>query len=436
VIPETLADLTVPVASLRLYGRNPRRGDVQAIKKSLEAHGQYRPLVVNRRTSEVLAGNHTLAAAIELGWTEIAATFVDVDDEQAARIVLVDNRTADLAGYDDAQLAELLASLDGLDGTGWRPIELDRLLDQLQIASEGDAGRDTEPGPAPAEPVTRPGDVWRLGNHRVGCGDCTLERDVDRLLTDVTVEMVWTDPPYGVDYHDSQGRGLTNDETNERRLYELLRPSLTLAADRTRPGGAIYMAHSDVAYTHGGSVFRRALIDGGWRLRQVLIWVKNAFVLSRQDYHWQHEPILYGWKPGAAHRWNGSAAEATVIDDDVDVAKLTRRELVALVRQLQNGRATTVIREDRPLRADLHPTMKPVALVARCVANSSRRGEIIYEPFAGSGTTLIAAENLGRVCYALEFEAGYCDVIVDRWERHTGRKAVREKGRRQSRAAV
>jgi DNA modification methylase len=154
-----------------------------------------------------------------------------------------------------------------------------------------------------------------------------------------------------------------------------------------------------------------------------MMWVKNAWVLSRQDYHWQHEVIYYGWKPGAGHRFHGDLNQGTVVDDD-DLEGLGVKELKALVRELQNERST-VVREDRPLAAELHPTMKPVGLVARQIANSSRRGEIVYEPFAGSGTTLIAAENLGRRCYAVEVEPGYADVVVDRWERHTGREASR-----------
>lgn len=421
-IAPTLADLRVPIGGLRPYARNPRRGDLAAIRASLEAHGQYRPIVVNRRTDEVLAGNHTLAAALELGWAEIAATYVDVDDEAAARIVLVDNRTTDLATYDDSELAQLLASLPDLEGTAWGARELDKLL--ADVADAGaDAGRDTEPGPPPADPVSKPGDVWTLGAHRLACGDSTAEVDVERLVGLERLEMVWTDPPYGVDLAAittvrgglDHGR-MAGDEVDPGATGELVRASLAIARQATRAGGAIYLCHSDVL----GLPVREAFVAAGWELKQTLIWVKQQLVIGRQDYQWRHEPILYGWKAGASHRWNGGTAEATVVDDDVDLATLSRRELVALIRQLQNDRGTTVIREDRPHRADLHPTMKPVGLVARCIGNSSRRGESVYEPFAGSGTTLIACENLGRRCYALELDPGYCDVIVDRWRRHTG----------------
>jgi site-specific DNA-methyltransferase (adenine-specific) len=416
VIPDTLKDLKVPIAGLKLYGKNPRRGN--AIAESLQAHGQYKPIVARTGTNEVLAGNHTLRAAWQLGWTEIAATFVDVDDETAARIVLVDNRASDLGTYDDGALAELLDGLEGLEGTGYDQHDLDRLLDE-QLGK--DAGRDTEPGPVPARAKTRRGDVWQLGQHRLVCGDATDLAAVSRLFDDTEqAEMVWTDPPYAVAYEDSAGRTITNDELGDDAHYDLLRSALEVAHTATEPGGAIYlMAGSSL-------VGPTALRDAGWSQRSTLIWVKDSFVLNRQDYHWQHEPIAYGWKPGAGHRWHGGFGEKTVVDDDA-LEGLDRNALAQLVRDLQNERNTTVVREAKPARSELHPTMKPVALVARQIANSSQRSDIVYDPFAGSGSTLIAADNLARRCYAVELERGFCDVIVDRWERHTGGKASRAK---------
>jgi DNA modification methylase len=420
-IAPTLDELRIPIDSVRGYKGNPRRGDLEAITGSLQVNGQYRPIVVNRRSGEVLAGNHTWQAARALGWPEIAATFVDVDDEQAKRIVLADNRTAELGGYDDQELADLLASLPELEGTAWQDRELERLLARIEKGG-ADAGADTEPGPRPARPRTKAGHLYGLGAHRLLCGDSTRAVDVDRLLDGDQAEMVWTDPPYGVDYVGKTAEQLTmpNDQAGPQ-LYELLHGSLQLACERTRRGGAIYVAHGDGP---NGLDFRRALGDAGWELHETLVWVKNVFSLGRLDYHAQHEAILYGWRPGAAHRFRADRTETTLADDD-DLRELGRGELLALVRQLQNDRATTVVREDKPHRNDLHPTMKPVALVARHVANSSRPGEIVYEPFAGSGTTLLACENLGRRGRAIELDPGYCDVIVDRWERHTGEKAAR-----------
>jgi site-specific DNA-methyltransferase (adenine-specific) len=428
-IHDSLAELAVPIKSLRPYKGNPRVGDIATIRESLETNGQYRPIVVRRATNEVLAGNHTWQAARELGWQEIAATFVDVDAEQARRIVLVDNRAKDLAG------------------TGWTSGELDRLLDSLARSGE-DAARDTEPMAPPAKPTAKRGDLWQLGGHRLICGDSTDADDVARLFGDELAEMVWTDPPYGVDYHDRRGgkrqgyygkggvgatagASFAGDHLDPELLYELVKGSLGLALEHTRKGGAVYVAHPDGR----APVFRRAVDDAGWDIHQTLVWVKQVFVLTRQDYHWQHEPILYGWRPGAGHRWNGSMGEPTTIDDEVDPRTLEKRELLALVRRLRNARNTDVVRADRPMVAELHPTSKPVELVAHMVQNSSRRGELVYEPFGGSGTTMIAADNLGRRAYLVEYEPRYCDVIVDRWQRHTGEAAELER-RRKARAAV
>jgi site-specific DNA-methyltransferase (adenine-specific) len=433
VIADTLAELVVPIDSVRAYGRNPRRGDVAAIRRSLEVNGQYRPIVVNRRTGEVLAGNHTWAAARELEWTAIAATFVDVDEQEAARIVLADNKTAELGGYDDAELAALLRSLpDGLDGTAWQDRELERLL--ARIERDGvDAGRDTEPGPRPARPRSKPGTLYALGAHRLLCGDATDPVAALRLLDGDQAEMVWTDPPYGVAYQVSltdpayarrrrqDGKVVPGDALAEADHAAMLDAALRATLEVCAPGAPWY-----VTAPAGPREFTFAsVLNGLGVLRETLVWVKDAFVFGRQDYHWQHEPILYGWKPGAAHYWNAGRAEATVLDGELELGDLDKRQLVALVRQLQNERQTTVIREDRPRRSDLHPTMKPVGLVARCVLNSSRQAGVVFDPFAGSGTTLIACENLGRRGRALELDPGYCDVIVDRWQRHTGEQATR-----------
>jgi DNA modification methylase len=425
-IPATLKALTEPIDSLNPRHPNPRRGNLELLVQSLEAHGQYRPIVANRPNREVLAGNHTLAAARELGWQQIAVTWVDVDEETATRIMLIDNRANDLAGYDDTELLAVLQSLGDLDATGYGTDDLEQLLNQLADQDPDADARDTEPGTPPLQPTTRPGDLITLGDHRLICGNATDPNTVARLLEDRHVEMVWTDPPYGVDLdqvtdlrHGTDHGRMAGD--GHADTHQLVTGALTLAANATTPGGAIYVCHPET----GGLIFRQALAAAGWAHKQTLIWVKQQFVIGRQDYQWQHEPILYGWKPGAAHRWHGGFDQGTVLDDDIDLTKLDRRQLVAVIRELQNDRTTTIIREDRPHVADIHPTVKPVALVARCLRNSSTRGATVYEPFAGSGSTLIAAQNTGRRCLAVEVDAGYCDVIIDRWQRHTDQRAQR-----------
>ena len=269
-----LETTTVATSSLDLYPGNPRRGDVDAIKKSLEVNGQYRPLVVSRRTRQVLAGNHTLTAARELGWTEIAVVLLDVDDEQARRIVLVDNRTADLAENDSAALLGLLDSLDGLDGTGYDERAIDELLDEL----EPPPLEEDDVPPPPAEPRTEPGQVLALGGHLVACGDA---RDPDlykALLRDEAARILWTDPPYGVDYEGKTRAKLRLAGDGPEGLGELLRDSFAQIDRALAPGAPLYIAHPAGAQSFA---FTDAFRSQSWLLRQTLIWRKPSLVMGR-----------------------------------------------------------------------------------------------------------------------------------------------------------
>ena len=395
-IPDTLDALAVPIDSLKPYGRNPRQGDVGAIIASLERHGQYRPIVVNTRTSEVLAGNHTLQAARALGWTEIAATFVDVDEDTAARIVLIDNRSNDLAAYDDHALVELLQSLPDLDGTGFDGDALDELLADL-AGSDARTSGDTDPIDPPAEPRTKPGDLYVLGDHRLLCGD---SREVDAaasVLEGGMADAMWTDPPYGVSYVGKTKDALTIQNDGADGLDSLLQEAFATALTVLSPGAAVYCAHPPGER----SVTFANRFSEAFQLRQGLVWAKNTMVLGHSDYHYSHEPILYGYVNGYQGR-RGRGGEGWYGDNS----------------------QTSVLQFDKPSRSEEHPTSKPVELVEACLTNSTKPGDLVYEPFCGSGSTLIACENLGRACRALELDPGYCDVIVDRWERHTGKKAA------------
>jgi DNA modification methylase len=392
----TLTELRVPVRTLKPFPGNPRRGDLDRIKESLAANGQYRPIVVNRRTMEVLAGNHTLRAARELGWAEIAATFVDADRELARRIVMVDNRTNDLAGYDDVALAELLSGLPELDGTGYDEAALSRLLDETRAVEL--PGVDEELPPRPESPSSRPGDLYLLGAHRLVCGDATSPATYELLLEGERPQLLWTDPPFGVSYVGKTKRKLRIDGDEPDGLAALLGAAFSCADAALADGAALYVAHPAGA---GGLVFGSCVEAQGWRLRQTLVWVKDAFVLGRSDYHYRHEPILYGFKPGrgqlgrGGRGWYGGNAQQTVLE-------------VA-----------------RPRASREHPTMKPPELISIALGNSTQRGERVLDPFGGSGSTLIAAHALGRQARLIELDPGYCDVIVARFERLTGERAQR-----------
>ena len=408
----------IPVDALVPYPGNPRVGNVAAIAESLRVNGQYRPIVVRRETNEVLAGNHTLKAAQSLGWDTVKATIVEgITDEQAARIVLADNRYADLGAYDDTALVTLLNNVGSLSGTGYDQAYLDDLLASLH----DEPAQLTDPDDVPETPeltatVSKPGDVWVLGGHRLICGDSLTEDTYAALTLGKQMDCVITDPPYNVAYQGGTKDGLTikNDAMSDDAFEEFLGKAFLRMYESSKSGAPIYVFHSE----SGGGVFRRTYLDAGWMLKEVLIWVKDRLVLSRQDYHWQHEPILYGWKPGAAHYWEGGRTQTTVIDEQPDFKEMRKEDLLKFLNDLYA--TTTVIREPRPSRNAEHPTMKPVALISRLMNNSSPYQGAVLDPFAGSGSTLIAAHALGRIAYLIELDPRYADVICRRFQEHTG----------------
>lgn len=390
MIPETLKELAVPVDSLKHYTKNPRVGNVETIKESLRKNGQYRPVVVNERTGEVLAGNHTLKAARELGWTEIAATFVDVDDDHAARIVLVDNRANELATFNDEVLVEVLQELDGqLEGTGYDQSDLDDLLGQLSSGFGQPKDPDKVPQ-EPAEPTTRRGDIYELGPHKLLCGDSTLLDEVGELMGEDRAKMVFTDPPYGVDYDGGTKVREKLSGDHDTDIYSEVMPSLVAYSD---PRAPFYIWH---AYTKADLVLQACRVNG-LEPRSLILWVKNQaqFGALSAQYKQKHEPCIYAHRKGHAPYWYGPNNEVTVWE------------------------------ADRARSNDYHPTQKPVALAERALNNSSQKGDIVLDLFGGSGSTLIGCETTGRVARVMELSPSYCDVIVARWEAFTGKKAKR-----------
>lgn len=422
-IPATLAHLAVDIDQLQPYSTNPRRGSIDTIAESLLEHGQYRPIVVRQQTGEVLAGNHTLAAARSLGWTQIAATYVDCDDETAAKIVLVDNRSNDVAGYDDALLAQLLSGLDDLAGTGYDERDLAELL--AQIAGDPAALTDADNVPVLPEtpPASRPGDVWQLGPHRLVVGDACDPDVIATALAGARADLVLTDPPYNVDYTGKTADALKidNDAMGDQAFRDFLGSAYAAMRTNTGKGCPIYVFYATAEEIN----FRTALLEAGWLYKQTLIWVKQHFVMSRQDYHWQHEPILYGWNPGAAHRWFGGFTPTTLLDDqELAPEQMSKAQLLAIVRDAYEH--TTALRADRPARSSDHPTAKPVALLARLMENSSRLGDLVLDPFGGSGSTLIAAHHASRRAALVELDPRYADVICRRYQEHTGTVPTRD----------
>lgn len=253
------------------------------------------------------------------------------------------------------------------------------------------------------------------------CGDSTKKKDVQKLMNGQKVDMFLTDPPYNVDYQGGTKDALKimNDSMEDTAFREFLTDAFKNANLVMKEGAAYYIWHADSE----GLNFRCAIRNAGWQLKQTLIWVKNSLVLGRQDYQWKHEPCLYGWKDGT-HYFTDDRTNSTVYEDKIDIKKLKKHEMEALLKELLEDKVpTTVIHEDKPVVNDVHPTMKPVKLMAKVIRNSSKEGQIILDLFGGSGSTLIACQQTGRQCYTMELDPHYCDVIVQRWEDFTGEKA-------------
>lgn len=424
-------DLTVheiPVGDLALLPGNPRQGDIGAVSESMRVNGVYQPIIVNRgtltgRPFEVIAGNHRAQAAQQLGHDTIPAVILDVDDEAATRIALADNRTSDLATYDTEALAMMLQNLPDLVGTGYDGDDLDDLLGQL----DGEAPTSlTDPDDAPRrpeKPISSEGDLWELGPHRLAVGSGTDPAVVALATGGAAAAAYITDPPYGVAYTGGTKDALTiqNDDMEDAEFQAFLEDLFTAAADQIEAGSGTY-----VFYASSRAVpFINALNQSGLLFKQNLVWVKNSLVLGRQDYQWQHEPILYGWKAGAAHRWYGEFDKTTLVQDDApDVDKMKKADLAALVKDLLDG--SDVLRFDKPARNGEHPTMKPVDLLSRLITNSTRKGQAILDTCAGSGSIMIAAHHTGRVAHMVELDPRYADVICRRWQEHTGQQPRRD----------
>lgn len=408
--------------------KNLKSGDPEydRLKKSLQEFDYVDPIIVNRTTSRIIGGHQRYKILQDLGYTEAAVSVVDLDETQEKALNVALNKHT--GAWDEealvALLTELTASLSDIEITGFTADEVNALLNQFTEYTQEDPD-----AKIPEPHITQPGDLWLLGRHRLLCGDATQAEDYDRLMGDAQAAMVFTDPPYNVDYtgKTAQSLKIQNDKMSREDFATFLFEAFTQMRRVTRPGGALYVCHADSE----GTTFRTEFEDAGWLLKQCLIWVKDTMVMGRQDYHWQHEPILYGWNPGGAHQWAGNRKQVTVIDDErISVTAKDDGAVIALGRWLfrvpsyeVEEAETSVWRIPRPTVNKEHPTMKPVALVRRAVENSSTRDDIVLDPFGGSGSTLIAAEESGRVAYCMELDPRYADVIIARWERLTGQKA-------------
>lgn len=397
-MPSKIRSARVKVEDLKTYPGNARRGDLDVIKESLETHGQYRSIVVQESTGYVLAGNHTWMGMKDLGWDECDVDFIDVDEDQARKIVVVDNRSNDLAEYDNQALADLLSEMDTLEGTGFNDKSLAELLASLGPGGFKKAELDMVIK-LPPEAVTQRGEVIRMGAHWLFCCD-SLNTELD-----VTADMVWTDPPYLIEYQvdltpeeaqqlhrRTDGKEIANEKLTPTEAYAFRNAAAALIKRSLGVGDSYYLF---VPPGPDQADWINALDANDLRPHQILQWVKDQFVFGRSDYHYRSEPILYGWKPGAAHDFYGGRGHDSVWEFD------------------------------RPKRSADHPTIKPVELAIRAVENSSSKGQVVFDPFAGSGTILTACMQTGRRAVMAEIDPCYCDVIIERYERLSGEKVIR-----------
>lgn len=383
-----------------------------AMAGALDEIGWIQRVVVNKRTGNVVDGHLRVQLALRKGAPTVPCLYVDLTDaEERLALATLDPISA-MAVTDKAVLADLLGSIDrqneALQGL------LDQLAKQAKGVNEDLAAGATDPNAVPAlraEATSQLGDLWQLGPHLLVVGDSTEAAPYEALLGLEHADAVWTDPPYNVAYETAAG-AIANDNQEKAAFAEFLRKAFEHVGRATKAGGGIYVAHSDSERP----AFQAALEAGGFLVKQCLVWVKNAAVLSRQDYNWRHEPVLYGWREGAAHYFGFDFTETTVIDDTADLTKLSRKQLEGLCTQLLQRPTTTVHYHDRPARSELHPTMKPVELITQMIGNSTRRGDVVLDPFGGSGSTLIAAAMLGRFARLIELDPCYADVIVERWQ--------------------
>lgn len=397
------------VSDLIEYARNPRKNDhaVDKVAAAIREFG-FRVPILAKSDKTVVDGHLRLKAAKKLGLETVPVMLCDdMTDAQIKAFRISVNRVAEFAEWDDellrVEFAELADIGFDLELTGFGLDEIDD-LEPVQIA-EGLTDEDAVPE-VQDEPVSKLGDVWLLGNHRLMCGDSTSIEALEQLCAGQLVDMWLTDPPYNVDMtaknemlekagkarKDKATFGIKNDKMSDAEFRQFLVDCYTAADAVMKPGAVFYIWHADSE----GYNFRGAAMDAGWKVRQCLIWKKSVFAIGRQDYHWKHEPCLYGWKDGANHLWSADRKQ------------------------------TTILEFDKPSKSGDHPTMKPVALFEYQMLNNTKGGDIVLDSFGGSGTTLIAAEKNGRVARLIELDPKYCDVIIKRWQEFTGKQAVHE----------
>lgn len=409
----------------RLHNNENKR----VIKKSLKELGAGRSIVIDNE-GEIIAGNGVYEQAKKLG---IKTKIVETDGSELVVVKRTDLATgddkrkklalADNAASDTSEWAEELLRED------WTPdvlADFGVVLPDADIQTENKEAQedDFDEEKDKVETRCKEGDIWQLGDHRLLCGDSTKTEDVQRLMQGEQAHLWLTDPPYNVAIQNSQGMTIKNDNMASNKFGEFLTKAFTAAKSVLAPGCPFYIWFASCEHIN----FEQALNKVGLNVRQELIWNKNTFNLGRSHYQWKHEPCLYGWQGGTCRYFIDIRNLSTVIqdEDELNIDKMTKGEMKALLHKIYEEKIpVTVINEAKPMKDADHPTMKPVRLFGYQIGNSSKPGDIVLDTFGGSGTTIIACEQLGRKCYMMELDPHYCDVIIARWEKLTGKKATK-----------
>lgn len=378
------------ISELKSYEKNPRKfteKGLEDLEKSIKNCGDANIITINKDNT-ILGGHARLEVFKKLGYQEVDVKVPDhlLNEKEVQEVVIRLN--SNIAGEWD--LDKLQEEFDAMDLEEWGFEELKSL--ETDIPDE-DIVEDDFEDPAIQEPKSKYGDIYQLGNHRLMCGDSTKFKDVEILMAGDIADMVLTDPPYNVNIENSQGMKIVNDNMSEENFSKFCDGYSENMSKFLKEGGSFYLWHADSRRV----IFQQSLEKYNLTAKQNLIWVKNSFVVGRQDYKWQHEPCLYGWKDGASHYF------------------------------VEEFNHATVFFENKPVKNDLHPTMKPIKILSQMIKNSSHQGELVLDLFGGSGSTMIACEETKRICYMMEYDPRYCDVIISRWEKLTGKKAKKIK---------
>lgn len=417
--------LEINIAEIKINEKSVRTTTTEQVeqqKNIIKRFGKLiLPIVINSENIVVLQ-NEKLIAAKEMKLETVPVIYEkDISDNEIEQLMIAELRAYELGEWDFNALIEKIKEFE-TNGDNFTGFSIETLMKEMEAEADYNVSevREVDIPDTEEEFFTQAGDIYILGNHRLMCGDSTNREDVFKLMNGEKADLMLTDPPYNINYEGSDGQKIKNDNMKSEEFADFLRAFYDNAFAVMRSGAAFYVFHADAETI----AFRGELEKAGFKLSQCLIWVKNGFNLSRQDYNWRHEPCLYGWKLGEAHYFCDDKSQDTVIEDVETIKKKGKVELLEYIKELQArlDSQTTLIRVDKPLRNDIHPTMKPLKLLAKLMLNSSKQEWNVLDLFGGSGSTLMTAEQLGRKAFLMEYDPKYADVIVKRfYSMHTNK---------------